>query len=193
MVSPPGTAGLRSSHWSCPSKRSVFKVRKGQVALGGRAVSVKSLVLAPHTPGLETQPCLSQACDLGCDICPLWASVSPSGKCRAGTDELRGPPSLALPPSTPRVETQPHSAPACTRSPASPHAALLFKVAVVWLTLFLKPIPVLELSSTRPAVTTKNVCRVTATSEEVGGGRRPRMGPQSGWIKKKKKRQKPAL
>lgn len=87
----------------------------------------------------------------------------------------------------PRVETQPHSAPACTRSPASPHAALLFKVAVVWLTLFLKPIPVLELSSTRPAVTTKNVCRVTATSEEVGGGRRPRMGPQSGWIKKKKK------
>lgn len=51
---------------------------------------------------------------------------------------------------------------------------------------FLKTIPVLELSSTRPAVTTKNVCCVTATSEEVGGGRRPRMGPESGWIKKKK-------
>lgn len=82
----------------------------------------------------------------------------------------------------------------CT-PPASPHAALLFKVAVVWLPLFLKTIPVLELSSTRPAVTTKNVCRVTATSEEVGGGRRPRMGPQSGWIKKKTKQRirKPAL
>lgn len=34
--------------------------------------------------------------------------------------------------------TQPHGAPARTRPPAAPHTALLFKVAVVWLTLFLK-------------------------------------------------------
>lgn len=72
-------------------------------------------------------------------------------------------------------------------SPPRLPAALLFKVAVVWLTLFLKTIPVLEPSSTRPAVTTKNVCRVTVTSKEVGGGRRPPTGPQSGWVKKKKK------
>lgn len=80
------------------------------------------------------------------------------------------------------VGTWGRGAPVCMRFPASPPAALLFKVTVVWLALFLKNIPVLELSSTRPAVTTKNVCRVTATSEEVEGGRRPWMGPQRGWI-----------
>lgn len=76
--------------------------------------------------------------------------------------------------------------PPARASPPRLPAALLFKVAVVWLTLFLKTIPVLEPSSTRPAVTTKNVCRVTVTSKEVGGGRRPPTGPQSGWVKKKK-------
>lgn len=74
-----------------------------------------------------------------------------------------------------------HGRPAPGPGASRPPPALLFKVAAVRLALFLKTIPVLEPSSTRPAVTTKNVCRVTATSEEVGGGRRPRMGPQSGW------------
>lgn len=88
---------------------------------------------------------------------------------------------MALPPPAPCAETQPELLPARASLPLLP-AALLFKVAVVWLTLFLKTIPVLEPSSTRPAVTTKNVCRVTVTSKEVGGGGRPRTGPHSGWI-----------
>lgn len=70
-----------------------------------------------------------------------------------------------------------------TRSRLS-HAALLFKVAAVRLALFLKTIPVAEPSSTGPAVTTKNVCRVTAT-----GRRREEAGAPDGtteWLDLKK-------
>ena len=121
---------------------------------------------------------------------PRRASVPPVVKGRGGTPELRGPLAWTSfhgcvqgsPAQRGDVGTWGRGAPACTHFPASPPAASLFQVMVVWLALFLKTIPVLEPSSTRPAVTTKNVCRVTATSEEVGGGRRPRMGPQCGRI-----------
>jgi hypothetical protein len=139
-------------------------VQSGALVLQGQKAGLagKSLVWAPCTLGFGFQSCDSRVCAPGRDICPLWASVT----CRHGLDERR---------------SWQWSGPRRSCPPSPPPSPLLFKVAVVWLALFLKTIPVLELSSTRPAVTTKNVCRVTATSEEVGGGRRPRMGPWSGW------------
>lgn len=89
MVPWSGNAGLSSAHQSRPLQRALSKVRKGAGGIVGLdLVTVKSPVLDPHTPGLASQPCHSQACDLGCDTLPLWASVSPFVKCRGGTCEL---------------------------------------------------------------------------------------------------------
>lgn len=97
--------GLPGSHWPRPSKRALSQVRKGQVVLGGRVLSQR------RVPRWESRPCHSQACDLGCDTCPFWASVSLSRECRAGAAELGGPGGLDRPPSLPRVGTQPHTPP----------------------------------------------------------------------------------